>query len=109
MSTGFDARRRPSLWSYISFSSYPRKRSISLPKPNNNYGSDRYEKSNRYRDNGWTSPTSDTVENIKESWMTGGQRSRYLKFGGVVALIVFLLYLFTPNNAADEVKGLVKG
>lgn len=41
--------------------------------------------------------------------MTGGQRSRLLKTGGIIALVVFLLYLFAPSNTADGVKGLVKG
>ncbi|KAL8719236.1 MAG: hypothetical protein Q9181_008084 [Wetmoreana brouardii] len=109
MSTGFDARRRPGIWSYISFSSSPRKRSISLPKPNNNHGRGPYEKANRNRGSGWGTVTSDTVENIKESWMTGGQRSRLLKTGGIIALVVFLLYLFAPSNTADGVKELVKG
>lgn len=109
MSTGVDARRRPSLWSYISFNPSPRKRSVSLPKPNNNHGRGPYDKVNRYRSSGWSTAQSDTVENIKESWMTGGQRSRLLKTGGVIAFVVFLLYLFTPSNTADGVKDLVKG
>lgn len=41
--------------------------------------------------------------------MRGGQRSRLLKTGGILALVVFLLYLFTPSNTAGEVKELVKG
>ncbi|KAL9591239.1 MAG: hypothetical protein Q9179_007924 [Wetmoreana sp. 5 TL-2023] len=109
MSTGFDARRRPGIWSYISFSSSPRKRSVSLPKPNNNHGRVTYEKANWNRGSGWGTATSDTVENIKKSWMTGGQRSRLLKSGGFIALVVFLIYLFAPSNTADGVKELVKG
>ncbi|KAI4126848.1 MAG: hypothetical protein LQ338_003521 [Usnochroma carphineum] len=109
MSTGVDPRRRPSLWSYISFNSSPRKRSISLPKPNNNHGRSPYEKVNRQRSNGWSTARSDTVENIRESWMTGGQRSRLLKTGGIIAFVVLLLYLFAPSNTADGVKDLVKG
>lgn len=109
MSTGVDTRRRPGLWSYISFTSSPRKRSISLPKPNNNHGRDSYGKVNRQRNSGWSTASSDTVENIKESWMTGGQRSRLLKTGGIIAFVFFLLYLFAPSNTAGEVKELVKG
>ena len=42
--------------------------------------------------------------------MTGGQRSRLLKTGGViVTLVLFFLYLFAPSNTAGEVKELVKG
>ncbi|KAL9599524.1 MAG: hypothetical protein Q9219_003768 [cf. Caloplaca sp. 3 TL-2023] len=109
MSTGVDTRRRPSFWSYISFTSSPRKRSISLPKPNNNHGRGPYDRVSRYRSSGWSTAPSDTVEKIKESWMTGGQRSRLLKIGGIIAFVVFLLYLFAPSNTADGVRDLVKG
>lgn len=109
MSTGVDARRRPGLWSYISFSSSPRKRSISLPKPNNNHGRDSHGNISRQRNGGWSTPAPVNVENTKESWMTGGQRARLLKTGGILAFVVFLLYLFTPSNTAGEVKELVKG
>ncbi|KAL8712150.1 MAG: hypothetical protein Q9220_003584 [cf. Caloplaca sp. 1 TL-2023] len=109
MSTGIDARRRPNIWSYINFASPPRKRSVSLPKPNNNHGRGSYGKLNKPKSSGWNTASSDTVENIKESWMTGGQRARFLKTGGLLAFIVFLLYLFAPSNTADGVKGIVKG
>ncbi len=109
MSTGVDARRRPGLWSYISSYSSPRKRSVSLPKPNNSHGRDPYGKINRQRNGGWSTASPDNVENIKESWMTGGQRARLLKTGGILAFVVFLLYLFAPSNTAGEVKELVKG
>lgn len=41
--------------------------------------------------------------------MTGGQRSRLFKTGGIIAFVFFLLYLFAPSNTAGEVKELVKG
>ncbi|KAL8696643.1 MAG: hypothetical protein Q9224_002689 [Gallowayella concinna] len=109
MSTGVDARRRPGLWSYISFASSPRKRSVSLPKPNNNHGRDPYGKEKRQRNSGWGTASSNIVENINESRMTGGQRSRLLKTGGIIAFVVFLLYLFAPSNTTGGVKELVKG
>ncbi|KAL8864429.1 MAG: hypothetical protein Q9174_007361, partial [Haloplaca sp. 1 TL-2023] len=53
--------------------------------------------------------SSDTLENIKESHMTGGQRARWLKTGGILAFVVFLLYLFSPSNTVDGVREVVKG
>lgn len=41
--------------------------------------------------------------------MTGGQRARLLKTGGVIAFVVLLLYLFTSRDGAgvgDMVKGM---
>ena len=43
--------------------------------------------------------------------MTGGRRSRYLKTGGVIALVLFLLYLFSSKenvNVRKIVQGLYK-
>ena len=98
MSTAVDARRRPSLWSYISFSSPPRRRSVSLPTRNN---VDVHEKDDRRR--------NVKLEYTDEGRMTQSQRSRYLKTGGVLAFIFFLLYLLAPNhgtNIGDVVKGM---
>lgn len=42
--------------------------------------------------------------------MTGGQRARMLKTGGVIAFVLLLLYLFTSRDGAgvrDMVKGIV--
>ncbi|KAL8629042.1 hypothetical protein Q9189_005245 [Teloschistes chrysophthalmus] len=66
-------------------------------------------KASKYRSSGWSTAPADTLENIKESYMTGGQRSRLLKTGGVIAFVVFLLYLFTPSNTADGVRDIVTG
>ena len=40
--------------------------------------------------------------------MTGGRRSRYLKTGGIIALLLFLLYLFSSRDNVD-VRNIVKG
>ena len=40
--------------------------------------------------------------------MTGGQRARLLKIGGVIAFVVLLLYLFTSRDGAG-VRDIVKG
>ena len=43
--------------------------------------------------------------------MTGGQRARLLKTGGVIAFVVLILYLFTSKDGAgvrDMVQGMLK-
>ena len=40
--------------------------------------------------------------------MTGGQRARLLKTGGVIAFVVLLLYLFTSRDGAG-VKDVIQG
>ena len=105
MSTALDARRRPTLWSYISFGT-PRRRSITLPKPNGNNPEDRDETLRRkiWGDEGYQGASTA----FKDASMTGGQRSRLLKVGGLVTLVVLLYYIFTSRNNAG-VRDLVKG
>ena len=103
MSTAFDAHRRPNLWSYLSFNSKPRRRSVSLPKhetlspgrkeitpPKGSWG------------------RAGNLEGYKEASMTGGQRARMLKTGGVFTFVVLLLYLFTSRDGAG-VRDMVQG
>ena len=107
MSTGIDARRRPTIWSYISFGT-PRRRSVSLPKPNGNSLEDKEE---ALRQSIWGDGRSrSTSTAFTDASMTGGQRSRYLKTGGFIALILFVLYLLTSRDSAgvrDYVKGIL--
>ena len=95
MSTSVDARRRPGLWSYISFTSSPRRRSVSLPTRNNH---DTYGKDNRRRAHGWTQTSAGTVGRVKEAWMTQGQQARFLKVGGVFFLVGLLLFLLSSGE-----------
>ena len=55
----------------------------------------------------WGRGRADTLEGYREASMTGGQRSRLLKTGGIIAFIVLLFYLLSGKDAA-AVKGLVK-
>lgn len=105
MSTSVDARRRPSLWSYISFTSSPRRRSVSLPTRNSH---DPFEKEDRHRGNGWAKAPTGTVENIKDAWMTQSQRSRYLKTGGIIGFLLLLIFWFSSRDSAG-VRELVTG
>ena len=102
MSTAVDARSRPSLWSYLSFGSAARRRSNSLPMRQE---SDQQEKENT-PPKPWGRGRSDTLEGYREASMTGGQRSRFLKTGGIITFIVLLFYLFSSRNGA-AVQNLV--
>lgn len=95
MSTAVDSRRRTSLWSYISFNSSPRRRSVSLPN-------DPFEKANRHqRTNGHANGSTGVVDNIKGALMTQSQRSRYLKTGAILAFILLLLFFLAPGERAS--------
>ena len=99
MSTAVD-RRRPSLWSYISFSSSPRRRSVSLPTRST--VNDPFEKANRHqRTNGHANGSAGVVHNIKGALMTQSQRSRYLKTGGIIAFLIVLLFFLAPGERAS--------
>ena len=104
MSTSSDARRRPGIWSYISFSSSPRRRSITLPKHADSR--DPFEKEDRHS-NGWTSPSAGSFSE-PDTYMTSGQRARYLKYGGILVFVLFILFLMSPGER-EGVKDFVKG
>lgn len=105
MSTAIDARRRPSIWSYVSFSQ-PRRRSVSLPTRNTI--DDPFEKAGRHSSNGSANgSTTGIVDSVKDAWMTQSQRSRYLKTGGILALVVFLLFVLAPGKGG--VRDFVHG
>lgn len=104
MSTAIDARHRPSLWSYLSFGSPPHRRSGLSPM---RHHSDQQEKENTPPKN-WGRGRADTLEGYREASMTGGQRSRFLKTGGIIAFIILLFYIFSSRDGAAGVKGLVR-
>ena len=110
MSTAHDVRRRPGLWSYFSFGSPPHRRTVSSPERQE---SGRQEKENTPTRAWGGRGRADTLEGYRTepAPMTGGRRSRYLKTGGVVALLLFLLYLFSSRdnvNVRNIVQGLYK-
>jgi len=107
MSSGIDVRRRPDIWSYFSFSSPPRRRtsSVSLPKPYHS-SSDPFEKPDRHTSG---SPTSSGLMNdARRAWMNQGQRARYLKAGGLIALVV-LIFFFLASGERAKVGQYVEG
>lgn len=79
----------------IASSHLMRRTSVSLPTRNVAY--DPHEKPARYNKGANTSAAA-TLEKIKIAWMTQSQRSRYLKTGGVLLLVVFLFYYLSPRG-----------
>ncbi|KAI9837250.1 MAG: Guanosine-diphosphatase [Sarea resinae] len=97
MSDSVHVRRRPSLWSYFSFSSSsPRKQSASLPTRSN--AADPFEKPDRHIGEGHANGSADFMSNVKSAWMAQSQRSRYFKTGGVIGLLVLLFFFLAPSS-----------
>lgn len=71
------------------------------------HDSDHQEKENTPPKN-WGRGRADTLEGYREASMTGGQRSRFLKTGGIIAFVVLLFYIFSSRDGAAGVKGLVR-
>ncbi|KAI9678612.1 MAG: Guanosine-diphosphatase [Caeruleum heppii] len=92
-----NVRRRPSLWSYFSFtSSTPRRQSVSLPTRNN--PDDPFEKPDRHT-NGTPHGSSTLTGQVKNALMTQSQRSRYIKGVALIAFLLGLLYLLAPGSS----------
>ncbi|KAI9760869.1 MAG: Guanosine-diphosphatase [Chaenotheca gracillima] len=94
-------RRRPSLWSYFSFGSAAERNrqrhpSISYLARNDSID-DPYRKAVRNGDaNG--SAVATALNGSGAASMTSSQRSRYLKAGGVIAFVLFLLFFLSPSS-----------
>ena len=103
MSKAVNIRRRPSLWSYFSFSSTPeRRQSVSLPTRSGS--DDPYEKPDRH--NTETSHgTTGFSKQLKIAFMTQSQRSRYLKAGGIIAFIFLVLFFLAPDTNVQNYVG----
>ncbi|KAF4307707.1 Nucleoside phosphatase GDA1/CD39 [Botryosphaeria dothidea] len=106
MSSSVDVQRRPDIWSYFSFSSAPRRRtSLSLPlKSNSTY--DPFEKPERRSTRLSTTSTASSsfmndykVGGGSSSTMNQGQRTRYLKAGGIIAFILIIFFYLAPGHS----------
>ncbi|KAI9711836.1 MAG: Guanosine-diphosphatase [Bogoriella megaspora] len=107
MSTGTDTRRRPGIWSYLSFNSAARRRvSVSLPTLNQqaSIAADPHEKPDRHTTiEEEPSSSSSSWTNIRVAWMNQSQRARYIKVGlfGFFATCV-LLWLSPGRDYVEE-------
>lgn len=102
MSTGSsDVQHRPSVWSYVSFSS-PRRRSSSavLPKRETTLAPGSPSPPSLKDKPARPEPMSEKVRN---AWMNQGQRSRYLKTAGVVAFVLLVLFYIAPGSGGPNV------
>lgn len=107
MSSSVDVHRRPDIWSYFSFSSAPRRRtSLSLPlKSNSTF--DPFEKADRHstRPSRSSTAASSFMNEYKvgggsgSSTMNQGQRTRYLKAGGIIAFILIIFFYLAPGHS----------
>lgn len=101
MSRGVDRQQASGVWSYFGFNSpsgasHTRNRrtsSVSLPTRNvdSSVGrNDRYHKNTYAARNG--------QRDDSQSWMNSRQLSRFLKVGGLITLIVFVLFYLAPGE-----------
>lgn len=91
-----NVRRRPSLWSYFSFSStHPRRTSVSLPT--RNPVADPHEKADRHT-NGSANGSASLSKNGRNALMTPGQRWRYVKVGGLIGFVVLVLLVLARTD-----------
>lgn len=97
-------RRRPDLWSYISFSrpaSSLSSRSPTLPTRNDE---DPFEKAGRSRPG---SLNAFHYDNNKAAWQAATpSKSKYVKIGGAVAALLLVVYVLMPGGSST---GLLRG
>ncbi|KAH0547549.1 Guanosine-diphosphatase [Glutinoglossum americanum] len=99
-----NVRRRPSIWSYFSFSSTPeRQQSVSLPT--RSAVDDPYEKPNRHSSRNPVNDSANFVPGLKNAWMTQSQRSRFIKAGGLIAFILLVFLYLSPGKNFGNIVG----
>ncbi|KAH0847524.1 putative guanosine-diphosphatase [Fonsecaea pedrosoi] len=102
MSSWAKTSDRSGIWSYVPFTSSPRRRSVSggLPRATvNNTPWDPFEKTNRQTSGSGASQPS-ILESVHNAWMTQSRQARYFKTGGVLALIIVLYWFLSGGNEA---------
>ncbi|OAL37543.1 hypothetical protein AYO20_03050 [Fonsecaea nubica] len=102
MSSWAKTSDRSGIWSYVPFTSPPRRRSVSsgLPRATvNNTPWDPFEKTNRQTSGSGASQPS-ILESVYNAWMTQSRQARYFKTGGVLALIIVLYWFLSGGNEA---------
>ncbi|OAP62574.1 hypothetical protein AYL99_01801 [Fonsecaea erecta] len=95
---------RSGIWSYVPFSSSPRRRSVSNGLPRaaaNNTPWDPFEKSDRQTSGSGASLPS-MLESAQNAWMTQSRQARFFKTGGVLALIIVLYWFLSGGNGSTS-------
>ncbi|KIW87835.1 uncharacterized protein Z519_11419 [Cladophialophora bantiana CBS 173.52] len=93
---------RAGIWSYVPFSSSPRRRSVSsgLPRAATNHTPwDPFAKTGRQTSVSGASQLS-ILESVQNAWMTQSRQARFFKTGGVLALIVLLYWFLSGGNGS---------
>ncbi|OAX78838.1 hypothetical protein ACJ72_06851, partial [Emergomyces africanus] len=99
MSTGVHARARVGIWSYLPFGSNPKHRSVSLPARS---ARDPFEKPGRHSGDPLRGSKSFTFrDTFTVSAMTHSQRTRYIKTGGIIAVLLLFLYVLLPGGQSS--------
>lgn len=111
MSSGIEVpgQRRPGIWSYFGFSGPRRRVSVSLPRTLDSSRSnddDPYEKPARHSRHRSTYADAFMNDHKGSAVMNKGQRLRYLKTGGVIAFVLFVLYLIAPGSSIPRPGGM---
>jgi len=87
--------KRPSIWSYVSFSSQPRHRASSLTFPKRE---DSHEKPGRKASYSKHKSQSSMHEKVQAAWMNQGARARYIKTGCLIFFVLAVLYYIVPGG-----------
>jgi guanosine-diphosphatase len=101
MSSGVDVQRRPGIWSYFSFNSTHRRRASSLTAgslPTRNSAKDPFEKPDRHAAKPSNGSYAGLMHDVKTASMNQGQRTRYLKAGGLIALVLMIFWFWSPGK-----------
>lgn len=97
-------RRRPDLWSYISFSR-PASRSESPTLPLNRADEfDPFEKAGRRYPSPFVADAEGHYNDSKPAWRSPGSRSRIIKIGAAITLILLIAYVLIPGEKARTEK-----
>ncbi|KXL49138.1 hypothetical protein M433DRAFT_151974 [Acidomyces richmondensis BFW] len=90
-----------SIWEYIGLARPRRRSSVALPK---SAQSDQHEKRDRHTTSGqpYIITAISMQEKIRGAWMNQGQRSRYIKTGFLILLILLVLYYVAPSRYAPN-------
>jgi guanosine-diphosphatase len=93
MSSGVDREQKPGVWKSVGFfSSKTRKRSVSTPSK---VFSDSFEKANCHS----TKPSQNRRLLVPQSTMMAqSQRSRFIKAGAIVSLVLLILVYLSPST-----------